>query len=81
MDFYPGDPVSNPIRDVGFFFKLCIISYLRIFIFARWGLVRETYSHKNDIIISDGCIMSLCTTHSFENWKVGLADHMVHSVY
>ena len=29
--------------------------------------------------------MSNCTTHSFENtcrgWKVGLADHMMHSFY
>ena len=48
-------PGSNPIRDVGFFFKLCIISYLRIFIFVRWGLGRdgpfESYSHKNDIFV------------------------------
>ena len=37
------------------FSKLCIISYLRIFTFVRWGLVGngpfESYSHKNDILV------------------------------
>ena len=34
LDFYRGGQGSNPIRDMGFF-KLCIMSYLQIFIFVR----------------------------------------------
>ena len=33
--FCPGGPGSNLVRDAGFLFKLCIISYSRIFVFVR----------------------------------------------
>ena len=44
LDFYPGGPGSNPIRDVGFFQTIhhfldtnIHIHIRRIFIFVRWG--------------------------------------------
>ena len=38
------------------FFKFCIISCLRIFIFVRWGLVGnglfDSFSHYDDILVT-----------------------------
>ena len=33
--------ISTPAIRVRIFFKLCIISQLRMFIFVRWGLVQD----------------------------------------
>ena len=88
--------VRIPSGTWDFFFKLCIISYLRVFIIVRWGLVGdgpfESYSHKYEILViishyslEMGDVMSHCTTKLFEiicrGWKVGMADHMMHSFF
>ena len=53
MDFYPGGPGSNPIRDVGFFFQTMHHFFITNFHIRKMGAHRngtiESYSHKNDI--------------------------------